>query len=102
MALRLYTSNKLESLAEIFRRKIHDNPPASVFTPETVVVQTKGMELFLRKFLAGNGGIAANLGTPFLSRFVGTAMRALLSAEEWTAFRLATERFAPESLRWRI
>ena len=102
MSLKLYMSNRLEKLAELFRRRIHDDPPESVFTPETVVVQTGGMELFLRKFLAETSGIAANIETPFLNRFVNTAMRALLSPEEGTAFLQAAERFAPDSLRWRI
>ena len=61
MAFKIHPGNRLESLAELFRRQIYCSPPKSVFTPETVVVQTGGMELFLRKFLARNGGIAAQL-----------------------------------------
>ena len=102
MAFKIHPGNRLESLAELFRRQIYCSPPKSVFTPETVVVQTGGMELFLRKFLARNGGIAANLETPFLNRFVTSAMRALLDDARWTGYRTAAERFSPGSLRWRI
>ncbi|MBQ9502632.1 MAG: exodeoxyribonuclease V subunit gamma, partial [Lentisphaeria bacterium] len=86
MAFKVYPGNRLEALAEVFRREIYCSPPENVFTPETVVVQTGGMELFLRKFLAGNGGIAANMETPFLNRFVTSAMRALLDDGRRTEF----------------
>ena len=102
MAFKIHPGNRLESLAEIFRRQIYGSPPRNVFTPETVVVQTGGMELFLRKFLARNGEIAANMETPFLNRFVTSAMRTLLDDDRWTGFRTAAERFSPASLRWRI
>ena len=102
MALNLYSGNQLEHLAEIFCEKIYRKPCGNIFEPEQVVVLTGGMELFLRKYLAKHSEISANLETPFLNRFVTNIMRALLTPEEYKAYRFSAEQYSPDVLKWRI
>ncbi len=93
----LYTGNKLERLAEKFGELIFSSPPADVFAPETVVVQTQGMAAWLKLHLGGDGRIAANFDTPFPVHFIDRTLEAL-----FPAFRADRERFASEQLPWRI
>ena len=102
MALNLYSGNHLEHLAEIFCKEIYRKPCGNIFEPEQVVVQTGGMELFLRKYLAKHSEISANLETPFLNRFVNNIMHALLTPEEYEAYRFSAEQYSPDVLKWRI
>ena len=102
MGLHLYASNKLEKLAELFCKNIYNTPAENIFLPEQVVVQTGGMELFLRKYLAENTEIAANLETPFLNRFIAGAMQALLPLEKYKEYQFSSEQFSPDVLKWRI
>ena len=101
MPLKIYAGNKLEELARVFQEEIYSQNN-SIFEQEQVVVQTKGMELFLRKYLALNSEIAANIETPFLNRFVNTLMQAALDPEEYKNFCFSSEQFSPDILKWRI
>ena len=101
MALKIYAGNQLEELARVFCEEIYSGNH-SIFEQEKVVVQTKGMELFLRKYIARNTEIAANIETPFLNRFVRDIMQAALDSAEYKQFCISSEQFSPEVLKWRI
>ncbi len=101
MALKIYAGNQLEELARVFCEEIYSGNH-SIFEQENVVVQTRGMELFLRKYIAKNTEIAANIETPFLNRFVNDIMRSALDPEEYKQFCFSSEQFSPEVLKWRI
>lgn len=103
MGIRIYPGNKLEMLAETFRKQIYCNTRGkSLFTPETVVVQTQGIGLYLRHYLGRNGAIAANLETPFLNKFFLDTLPALLPEQDAAFFRRNSEMFQPEILKWKI
>ena len=97
VSFRLYTGNKLERLAEKFIEIIADSPPGDVFTPETVVVQTRGMASWLKLKIGDGGRIAANIDTPFLVNFVNRTLESL-----FPSFRADFERFSSEVLPWRV
>ena len=101
MALKIYAGNQLEELARVFCEEIYSGNH-SIFEQEKVVVQTKGMELFLRKYIAQNTEIAANIETPFLNRFVSDIMLSALDQAEYRQFCISSEQFSPEVLKWRI
>ncbi|MDZ7336310.1 MAG: exodeoxyribonuclease V subunit gamma [candidate division KSB1 bacterium] len=67
--IHLYTSNRLEMLAEKLAEVLRV-PLASPLTPEIVVVQSKGMERWLAMQLAQRFGICANVKFPFPNAFV--------------------------------
>ena len=101
MALKIYAGNQLEELARVFCEEIYSGNH-SIFEQEKVVVQTKGIELFLRKYIAKNTEIAANIETPFLNRFVRDIMRSALEIAEYKQFCISSEQYSPEVLKWRI
>ncbi len=69
MALRLYTSNRLEILADALIKALK-NPLKSVFSPEIIIVQSRGMERWISMQLATCNGICANYWFPFPNHFV--------------------------------
>ena len=62
--LRLYTSNRLENLAQKLAELLH-TPLSSPLDKEVIVVQSKGMERWVRMELARYHGICANVRFPF-------------------------------------
>ena len=73
----LLTSNRLEGLAGTLARRIRNRPP-DPFVPETIVIQSRGMERWLALEIAGRLGIAANLRFPFPETFIRTILEAVL------------------------
>ncbi|MDY6955095.1 MAG: exodeoxyribonuclease V subunit gamma, partial [Thermodesulfobacteriota bacterium] len=67
--LRLFTSNRLETLAEALA-DILRAPLSSPLEQETILVQSKGMERWVCGQLAKGHGICANCRFPFPNRFV--------------------------------
>ncbi|MFP3982818.1 MAG: exodeoxyribonuclease V subunit gamma [Desulfurivibrionaceae bacterium] len=65
----LYTSNRSELLAHHLADIIKQHP-LSVFTPETIVVQSRGMARWLTLQLAERLNIWANAGFPFPNHFI--------------------------------
>ena len=66
--MHLIVSNSAEKLAEHFRNEIYLKRTADdLFVPETVIVQSQGMGVWLTLQLSDP--IAANLNTPFLNSF---------------------------------
>ena len=83
--LHLHTSNRLEvSAAEL--AGIIARPSASIFEPETVVVQSVGMGRWLAR-LAEAHGICANVRFPFPQRLVSEVFAAAPAGRaEWPRF----------------
>lgn len=77
MAFHLYSSNRLEALAEALV-ELTGRAPLPPFSPETVVVQSGGMARWLSYQLASAQGICANLDCPFPNDFVGRVFRLVL------------------------
>jgi exodeoxyribonuclease V gamma subunit len=67
--LKLYTSNRLELLAEALS-EVLSTPLASPLDEEVIVVQSKGMERWISTELARHHGICANVRFPFPNAFV--------------------------------
>jgi len=75
--LRVYHSNRLEHLAARLAGLLGE-PMGDWATPETVVVQSQGMQRWLDLMLARHLGISANLVYPFPASFVWTVYRSLV------------------------
>ena len=76
--LRLYTSNRLENLAERLVESVC-RPLRSPLEPETIVVQNQGMARWLKLQLAERHGICTNCRFPFPRAFSYEAFRIVLS-----------------------
>ena len=75
--LRLYTSNRLENLAQILAGEVR-RPLRSALDPETILVQSQGMARWLKLQLARQHGICCNCRFPFPRAFSYEAFRAVL------------------------
>ena len=94
-ALRLFTSNRLEIMAEVLAGVLGE-PPASPLDPEIILVQSKGMERWLSMQLAAYQGICANCRFPFPNAFVHEIFRKVLeNVPERSVFE-------PQVMTWRI
>jgi len=67
--LSVYTSNRLEILAKQLAETVQ-TPLPTPFTPEIIVVQSRGMERWISMELAGLNGISANCSFPFPNAFL--------------------------------
>lgn len=67
---RFFTGNRLEILAEVLAEVLQKKPLSSPLAPETIVVQSKGMERWISMELAQKHGICANMLFPFPNAFV--------------------------------
>lgn len=93
--LRLFTSNRLESLAD--KLAVCLRPPlGSPFLPEIIVVRNKGMERWLKLQLAERLGVCACCEFPFPEAFGQRVLRALLPDLE------KEPPLDRETLAWRI
>ncbi len=100
--IEIYRSSRVETLAELLAEHLFQVPPASVLTPQTVIVGHLGMKNWLMRFLASvkhdsRPRIAANLQMVLPSEWLdGLAMRELRRpASAVLPYRRA-------ALRWRI
>ncbi len=95
MALRLFTSNRLENLAEALAEVLR-TPLGSVLDEEIIVVQSRGMERWVSMQLAQRHGICANYRFPFPNTFVHEVFRKVIpDLPECSPF-------APKIMTWRI
>jgi exodeoxyribonuclease V gamma subunit len=95
MPLNIYTSNRMENLVEELAASL-TKPLASPFTPERIVVQSKGMQRWLAMELAGKLGIWANCEYPFPNKLVWQLFcRTLPNIPDISLF-------SPEVMTWRI
>jgi exodeoxyribonuclease V gamma subunit len=67
--LNIFTSNRLEILAEYLSRMVK-RPASSVLAAETIVIQSRGMERWVSLELARHNGICANIRFPFPNAFL--------------------------------
>jgi len=95
MTLRLFTSNRLEILADTLA-EVLSKPLASVLDEEIIVVQSKGMERWVSMQLAQRHGICANCRFPFPNSFVHNIFQKIIPD--------LPERspFDPKIMTWRI
>ncbi len=94
-ALKLYTGNRLELLAELLA-KVLEVPPASPLEPEIIVVQSKGMERWLSLQLAAHFGVCANCRFPFPNALIHEAFRSVLPDLSGSSL------FEPKYAAWKI
>ena len=93
--LTLYTSNRLEKLADLLAGVLK-TPLPSPLTPEIILVQSRGMERWVSLELARRLQVCANIQFPFPNDFVSGVFRNFLPDQEETPL------FAPEVMVWRI
>lgn len=95
MALNIYTGNRMETLVEALASVVAE-PLASPFVPETIVVQSKGMQRWLAMELAKRFGIWANGEYPFPNKMVWQLFSKTLPNIPDSSF------FSPQVLNWKI
>jgi exodeoxyribonuclease V gamma subunit len=93
--LHLFTSNRLETLADDLAERLK-TPLASPLQPETIVVRNKGMERWLKQELARRHRICANVHFPFPEAFGQQIFRRLFPELP------AQSGLERDSLSWRI
>lgn len=95
MPLVLYSSNRLEVLAENLAAVL-GAAPVSPLAPEFILVQSRGMERWISLELGRRLGVCANVRFPFPNHFVGQVFAAFIGEGR------EASRFHPERLSWRI
>lgn len=100
MAFFLYSGNRLEDLADRLIEKCGERRGdlhASLFRSEIVIVQSRGMEKWLRLRIAEKEGVAANISFPFPKSFIYDSLFS-------RAFGISKMPacFQPESMAWKI
>ncbi len=96
MALKLYTSNRMEALADALADTVEKSPLSSPFMREVIVVQSRGMQRWLSMRLASRFGVWANGEYPFPNALVRNLF-AMLGLEQPDS-----EGFSKEAMRWKI
>ena len=97
MSFFLYPGNKLETLAGVCCQLIGSNPGSDPMEPETIVVPTQGMAVYLRQFFARRNGVAANIDMPFPAGFISGILKKNIDG-----FDAASKHFSQEYLAWEI
>ncbi len=92
--LRLYTSNRMEILADLLSRVLRE-PLPSPLEQEIIVVQSTGMERWLRMQIALHHGVCANVRFPFPNAFIRNISLGVLGSHP-------DKSFDPAVLTWRI
>lgn len=95
MPLKIYTSNRMENLVGAIAGTLAE-PLASPFTPELIVVQSKGMQRWLAMELAKKLGIWANCKYPFPNKMVWQLFCSTLPETP------DISSFSPEVMTWKI
>jgi len=93
--LRVFTSNRLEILADELDRVLQETLP-SPFDPEVIVVQSKGMERWICLQLAARQGVCANCRFPFPNAFVQEMFQSILKILP------KPNLFEPAVMTWRV
>jgi len=92
---RVFTSNRLEILADQLARALRE-PLPSPFDQETIVVQSKGMERWICLQLAERHGICSNCRFPFPNTFVHEIFQSVLKNIPKPSL------FDPQVMTWRV
>ena len=95
MALNLFTSNRMEVLVDALGTNLRE-PPATAFTKEVIVVQSKGMQRWLSMQLASRFGVWANGHYPFPNAMVHELFEMFFSPAPDSTL------FSPEVMVWKI
>ncbi len=93
--IHLYSSNRLETLADLFAELIHSEP-LPLFQKETIIMQSRGMERWLAMETASRLNIWANCDCPFPNTFVRNIFKLLLPQIP------EPSRYDRESLLWHL
>jgi exodeoxyribonuclease V gamma subunit len=94
MSLNIYNGNRMEILVEALAGAVAG--PLDPFSPETILVQSKGMQRWLAMELARRFGVWANCEYPFPNTFVGDLFsKVLLENPDYSLFD-------PSVLSWRL
>ena len=94
--LHLHQSNRLEHLAATLHKIQQVRPLAHPLRPEEILVQSKGMQRFVSRYLAERGGVAANIRFSLPAGFNWRLIRELLpDIPELSPF-------STEVMRWRL
>ena len=93
--LKLYTSNRLEILAEQLATVL-STPLASPMEPEIIVVQSQGMERWVSMELARHFGICANTKFPFPNTFIHDMIQQVIPDSPDESL------FDPQFMTWKI
>jgi len=96
LTMYLYRSNRTETLVEALCGVVRV-PAARPLEPETVVVQSRGMERWLSLQLADRLGVWSNARFPFPRAFIESALDAVLEDR-----REHRDAFTRERLTWAI
>lgn len=95
--LALYPSNKLEHLSFLLTTLLRQQP-LGVFTPETILVESPGMQHWVSMQLANEHGVAMNIDYPLPVRFMWNTARTVLGADKVPK----QSPYRREVLTWRI
>jgi exodeoxyribonuclease V gamma subunit len=95
MSLTIHTGNKMEMLLSCLG-DVLEEPVGSPLTPETIVVQSRGMQRWLSMQLAQRFGVWANCRYPFPNKFVWDLFVATMPEVS------KTDHYEPGILLWRI
>ena len=85
--LQIVTSNRLEILVKRLADRIGD-PPASPFSPEVIIVQSRGMQRWISLELARYHRISANCEFPFPNAFLYGIYRKMFPNLPETSFSI--------------
>ena len=77
LGLKIFTGNRLEILADRLAEVV-SQPSTTALEPETVIVQSRGMERWVSMALARRNGICANTVFPFPNTFLDDLYRRIL------------------------
>lgn len=70
----IHTSNHLEELARVLATFLSGKKSTGILDPEVVVVPSRGLERWLKNYLARVNGVSANLEFPFPQAFLEKAV----------------------------
>lgn len=92
----LYHSNQLDVLKSLMITLMQRTPLESVFAPEIVLVQSKGMSQWLRLEIAKECGIAANIDFQLPGRFIWSLISQISSNAQQENV------FTRDMMRWKL
>lgn len=96
--LTIYPSHRLEDLLEILHGQLQAQRPEHIFDKQYILVESRGMEHYLKGELALRDGVAINYEFPLPIRFIYDTCRAVLGEERVPQRSL----YRRETLVWRI
>jgi exodeoxyribonuclease V gamma subunit len=92
----IHASNRMEALLDALARKLARPPGDDPLEPETIVVQSKGMQRWLSWRLAERLGVFANARFPFPNALVAEWFEAATGRNE------GASRYAKDAMAWRL